>query len=61
MAVEKACKECRRLIKGNICPACKTSDLVKGWKGIVVVINPDSDIAREAGITAPGRYAIKVK
>lgn len=58
---EKACKNCRRLVKGNVCPICKTSDLTKSWKGILIVINPDSDIARQAEITEPGRYAIRVK
>lgn len=58
---EKACKNCRRLVKGNVCPICKTSDLTKSWKGILIVINPDSDIARHANITEPGRYAIRVK
>lgn len=61
MSGEKACKICRRIVKGNICPACKTSELTKGWKGVVIIMNADSEIAREAGITAPGRYAIKIK
>ena len=58
---EKACKICRRLVKGSICPACKSSDLTKNWKGLLIIINPDSEIAKEADITAPGRYAVKVK
>jgi DNA-directed RNA polymerase subunit E" len=58
---EKACKNCRRLVKGNVCPICKTSNLTKSWKGILIIINPDSDIARQAGINEPGRYAIRVK
>lgn len=59
--MDKACRLCRRIIKGNICPACKSSDLSKNWKGILVVVSPESEIAKEAGITAPGRYAIRVK
>ncbi|HLC51497.1 MAG TPA: transcription elongation factor subunit Spt4 [archaeon] len=58
---EKACKICRRLVKGNICPACKTTDLSRKWKGVLVVLSSDSEIAKEAGITAPGKYAISVK
>ena len=46
--MDKACRLCRRIIKGNICPACKSSDLSKSWKGILVVVNPDSEIAKEA-------------
>lgn len=58
---EKACKTCRRIVKGNLCPVCKSSDVTKNWKGLIVVINPDSEIAKEAGITAPGKYAVRVK
>jgi len=59
--VEKACRTCRRLVKGNTCPACKTSELSKSWKGVLIIIDPESDIAKAAGIAVPGRYAIKVK
>ncbi|MFH0928841.1 MAG: transcription elongation factor subunit Spt4 [Candidatus Aenigmatarchaeota archaeon] len=59
--VEKACRVCRRIVKGSMCPMCKSTDLTKSWRGSLIIINADSDIAREAGITAPGRYAVRVK
>ena len=59
--VERACKTCRRLVKGNVCPICKASDLTRNWKGVLLVVDVESDIAKEAGITAPGKYAIRVK
>ena len=58
---EKACKNCRRIVKGNICPACKSGDLTTSWRGVLVVLQSDSEIAKEAGITAPGRYVIRTK
>ncbi|MFQ6009957.1 MAG: transcription elongation factor subunit Spt4 [Candidatus Aenigmatarchaeota archaeon] len=59
---KRACKTCRRIVKGNICPVCKASDLTKNWKGILVVVDPaNSEIAKEAGITSPGKFAIRVK
>lgn len=58
---EKACKSCRRLIKGNLCPICKSNDITPSWRGILVVMDANSEIAKEAGITAPGKYAVKVK
>ena len=58
---EKACKNCRRLVKGNLCPVCKTSDVTTSWKGVLVVLDANSEIAKEVGITAPGKYAIRVK
>ncbi len=58
---ELACKMCKRLVEGEICPACKSNDLTKNWKGLLIVIDPDSELAREAGIVAPGKYAVKVR
>ncbi|MEM5778424.1 MAG: transcription elongation factor subunit Spt4 [Candidatus Aenigmatarchaeota archaeon] len=58
---EKACKNCRRLVKGNLCPICKTSELTNNWKGVLVIFDANSEIAKEAGITSPGKYAIRIK
>jgi DNA-directed RNA polymerase subunit E" len=58
---EKACRNCRRLVKGSICPICKSNDLTKSWRGSLVVLSADSEIAKEAGITTPGKYAVRVK
>jgi DNA-directed RNA polymerase subunit E" len=59
--VKRACKLCKRIVEGNICPACKTTELTRNWKGVMIVVNPESDLAKEAVITAPGKYAIRVK
>lgn len=48
-------------MKGNSCPVCKTTDLSKSWKGVLIVLDSESTIAKEAGITTPGRYAVRVK
>ena len=62
MAKERACKNCKRLIKGNICPICKKSELSAKWKGVVVIFDPEnSEIAKKMKITAAGRYTIRVK
>ena len=58
---EKACKSCKRLLKGNLCPACKNSELTSNWKGVLVVFNAESEIAKEAGVTAAGKYAVRIK
>jgi DNA-directed RNA polymerase subunit E" len=59
--VKRACKLCKRIVMGNLCPACKTTELTRNWKGILIVMNPESDLAKEAKITAPGKYAVRVK
>jgi DNA-directed RNA polymerase subunit E" len=58
---EKACKTCRRLVRGNICPICKSSAVTPSWKGVLVVFDASSEIAKEATITATGKYAVRVK
>lgn len=59
---EQACKICRRLVKGDLCVVCKSNEVTKTWKGLVVVFDAEnSEIAKESGVTAPGKYAVKVK
>ena len=59
----KACKDCKRLVEeGNTCPICKSNQLTTSWKGMIVVYDSEtSKMAEEAGITSPGRYAIRVR
>jgi len=62
MTTERACRICRRLLKVNVCPIDKSTDLTRSWRGVVIVVNPEaSEIAKEAAITSPGRFAIKIK
>lgn len=59
---EQACKTCRRLIKGDLCPTCKSNEVTKTWRGIIVIFDPaNSDVAKESGIASPGKFAVKVK
>ena len=61
MAKELACRKCRCITTGKVCPACKSSDLTPDWEGIVVVANPEeSRIAKTLKITVKGKYALKV-
>lgn len=57
----KVCKNCRRLVDENVCPACKDSELTSNWKGYVIIIDPEnSEIAKRLDIKAPGRYALRI-
>lgn len=60
---EKACRNCRLLVEGQICPLCNTADyLTKTWEGQIVIINPDgSEVATAIGAKTPGKYALKIK
>lgn len=58
---KKACKKCKILVEGNVCPICKGNQFVDNWKGRVFIMNPEkSEIAKKIGIKVKGEYAIKV-
>lgn len=61
MTREMACRKCKFVTVGKVCPACKSSDLTPDWEGIVLVVEPtNSQIAQTLGITEKGKYALKV-
>ena len=59
---DKACKNCRFISNGPVCPNCKSTNLSDDWSGLVVIIDPStSEVAKRMEIKAPGRYAIRVR
>jgi len=56
----QACRNCRRFTTEKACPFCKSTNLSTSWKGVVVVLNSDSDIARMLDIKEPGKYVLYV-
>jgi DNA-directed RNA polymerase subunit E" len=61
MAREMACRKCKFVTTGKVCPVCKSLDLTPDWNGIVLVVDPtNSQIATTLGITKKGKYALKV-
>lgn len=59
---ENVCRECHRLVTGQVCQICNTSALSSDWSGYVVIIDPQkSQIAKRLGVTLPGKYALKVR
>lgn len=64
MAVkEKACKICKTIyLDGDKCPNCGSKESIEGFKGRLVVVNPDkSEIAQKLNLKTPGEFAIKTK
>lgn len=62
MAKEKACRKCKALTHGKVCPVCKSTDLSPDWSGIILVFDPaKSLVANTLEITVPARYALKVQ
>jgi DNA-directed RNA polymerase subunit E" len=59
---EKACKNCRYISNGPVCPNCKSTNLSDDWTGLVIIIDPEkSEIAKKMGIKTAGRYAVRVR
>jgi RNA polymerase subunit RPABC4/transcription elongation factor Spt4 len=45
-----------------MCPADKSTDLTRSFRGVIVAIDPaKSEITKEAGLNAPGKFAIRIK
>ncbi len=61
MAKEYACKKCKALTTGKMCPICKSTDLSKDWYGILLILDAKkSKIASTLEISVPHKYALKV-
>jgi len=59
---EKACRECRLLSTGSVCPRCKTASLSDDFSGLVIIFDPEtSAIAKAMKVKEKGRYALRVR
>lgn len=56
----QACRNCRRFTKEKVCPSCKSTNLSSSWKGMVVVIDTGSEVAKLLNVAEPGKYALYV-
>jgi len=56
------CRECHRVVEGEACGICGSSNLSTDWTGYLVIIDPErSEVAKKMNIKLPGRYALKVR
>jgi DNA-directed RNA polymerase subunit E" len=61
MPRELACKKCKAVTVGKVCPICKSSELTPDWYGIILIFDPSkSRVASLLEIHAPHKYALKV-
>ena len=59
---DMVCKECHRLVTGQVCDACNSASLTSDWSGYVVIIDTEKSlIAKRLGVKVPGKYALKVR
>jgi len=58
---EKACKTCRLIYEGDVCPSCGKKEVSDNFKGKVEIIDPEkSEMAQRLKVTKKGVYAIKL-
>ena len=61
MVRQFACRKCKSLASGKICPSCNSNDLSKDWSGLIIILEPEkSEVAKSLGILKSGRYALRV-
>ena len=58
---EKACRKCRLIVTGDVCPMCKDSQLTRSWEGYILITNPTGEVGKTIGAASPGKYALKIK
>lgn len=58
--IEKACIKCKRITTAKACPECKNSKLSTRWNGLLIILDEESELAKNSGLK-PGKYALKVK
>jgi len=56
----QVCRNCRRFTREKICPYCKSTNLSTSWKGLVIILDANSELAKALNISEPGRYALYV-
>jgi len=56
----QVCRNCRRFTTEQACPVCKSTNLSTSWKGLVVIVNIESEVAKLLNVNEPGRYALYV-
>lgn len=59
--VQRACRQCSFISSEDVCPRCggQTS---REWQGYLAVLDFEkSEIAKKMGISANGKYALKVR
>ena len=56
MVKEKACRKCKVITTGKVCPNCKSTDLSADWSGIILVFDAQNSlVAKTLDIATPNK------
>ena len=58
--MKKACKKCRVMVEGTKCPICGGNRFSESWKGRVIILSEDSEIAKKLNLKGKGEFAVRV-
>ena len=59
---EKACRQCRLISHGSVCPDCRTRNLSDDFSGLLIIFDLEqSALARAIEAKKQGRYALRVR
>lgn len=59
---EKVCRNCKRIVSGDACDVCGSTNLAPTYQGLLILMKPEySEIAALLNIKKEGYYAVKVK
>ncbi|MBI2084766.1 MAG: transcription elongation factor Spt4 [Candidatus Aenigmarchaeota archaeon] len=56
----QVCRNCKRFTTEKSCHTCKSTNLSTSWKGLVIITDESSEIAKTLNITEKGKYALYV-
>jgi RNA polymerase subunit RPABC4/transcription elongation factor Spt4 len=56
----QVCRNCRRFTTEKVCPFCKSTNLSTSWKGMVIILDTNSEVAKALNINEAGKYALYV-
>jgi len=56
----QVCRNCKRFTTEKVCPVCKSTNLSTSWKGMVIILDANSEIAKALKTAEPGKYALYV-
>lgn len=58
---EKACKNCKRIVQGDVCDNCGSTSFTTTFSGLIIIIDPEkSEFAKELKLKKAGAYAVKL-